>query len=50
VRAFSGGSRSKDDKGPSLGMIMLVVGIVLFVVGYVGIFRTSDSVSNFTSA
>lgn len=35
---FSGGSRSKDDKGPSLGMIMLVVGIVLFVVGYVGIF------------
>ncbi|MFZ6816022.1 M48 family metallopeptidase [Undibacterium sp. Rencai35W] len=33
-----GSSRSRDEKGPSAQMILLVVGGVLFVVGYVGIF------------
>ena len=33
-----GGSRSRDDKGPSLQLVMLAAGVTLFVVGYVGIF------------
>lgn len=32
------GSRSRDDKGPSLQLIMLALGIALFVIGYIGIF------------
>ena len=31
-------TRSRDDKGPPLQLIMLVVGAALFVIGYVGIF------------
>lgn len=33
-----GSSRSRDDKGPPLQIIMLAVGAALFVIGYVGIF------------
>lgn len=33
-----GSSRSRDDKGPSIQLVMLAVGVTLFVVGYVGIF------------
>lgn len=33
-----GSSRSRDDKGPPLQLVLLAVGAVFFVVGYVGIF------------
>ncbi len=33
-----GGSRSRDDKGPPIGLVMLAAGVVLFVLGYLGIF------------
>ncbi len=33
-----GSSRSRDDKGVSPQVIMLVLGVALFVVGYIGIF------------
>ncbi|MCH8621126.1 M48 family metallopeptidase [Undibacterium sp. TS12] len=33
-----GGSRSRNDKGPPVQLIMLVFGVALFVIGYVGIF------------
>ncbi|MFZ6648687.1 M48 family metallopeptidase [Undibacterium sp. TJN25] len=33
-----GSSRGRDDKGPPLQLVLLVVGAVFFVVGYVGIF------------
>lgn len=34
----SGGARSRGDKGPSLQVVMLVLGVALFVTGYIGIF------------
>lgn len=34
----SGSSRSRSDKGPSLQVVMLVLGVALFVTGYIGIF------------
>ncbi|MES2071021.1 MAG: M48 family metallopeptidase [Pseudomonadota bacterium] len=33
-----GSSRSRDDKGPPIQLVLLVVGAVLFAIGYVGIF------------
>lgn len=33
-----GGSRSRDDKGPSLQAIMFVLGIALVVIGWIGVF------------
>ncbi len=36
--ARTGGARSRDDKGPSLQVVMLVLGVALFVIGYIGIF------------
>ncbi|MFZ6773834.1 M48 family metallopeptidase [Undibacterium sp. SXout7W] len=33
-----GSSRGRNDKGPSIQLVMFVVGAILFVVGYVGIF------------
>ncbi|HTD07089.1 M48 family metallopeptidase [Undibacterium sp.] len=33
-----GSSRSRDDKGPPIQLVLLVVGAVFFAVGYVGIF------------
>ncbi|MBR7779661.1 M48 family metallopeptidase [Undibacterium rugosum] len=33
-----GGSRNRDDKGPPIGLVMLAAGVVLFVLGYLGIF------------
>ena len=33
-----GRMRSKDDKGPSLMLVLLALGVALFVVGYIGIF------------
>ncbi|MES2068955.1 MAG: M48 family metallopeptidase [Pseudomonadota bacterium] len=33
-----GASRSRDDKGPPIQLVLLVVGAVFFAVGYVGIF------------
>ncbi|MDB5762188.1 MAG: Heat shock HtpX-like protein [Herminiimonas sp.] len=32
------GPRSRDDKGPSLQLIMLALGIALFLIGYIGVF------------
>ena len=32
------GSRGRDDKGPSLQIVMLVLGVALFMIGYIGIF------------
>lgn len=31
-------SRSRNDKGPSLQLVMLALGVALFVIGYIGIF------------
>ncbi|MFA9273493.1 MAG: M48 family metallopeptidase [Candidatus Aquirickettsiella gammari] len=36
--ARMGGSRSRDEKGPSLQLMMIVLGVALFVIGYIGIF------------
>ncbi|MFZ6818608.1 M48 family metallopeptidase [Undibacterium sp. Ji22W] len=36
--ARMGGSRSRDEKGPSLQLMMIVFGVALFVIGYIGIF------------
>lgn len=36
--ARTGGTRSRGDKGPSLQVVMLVLGVALFVIGYIGIF------------
>ncbi|MDE2430648.1 MAG: M48 family metallopeptidase, partial [Burkholderiales bacterium] len=38
TRFAGGSSRSRDDKGPPIQLVIIVVGAVLFVVGYVGIF------------
>jgi Zn-dependent protease with chaperone function len=32
------GSRSRDEKGPSLQLVLLALGVALFVIGYIGIF------------
>lgn len=32
------GSRSRDEKGPSIQLILFVFGLALFVIGYIGIF------------
>jgi Zn-dependent protease with chaperone function len=31
-------SRSRNDKGPSIQLVMLALGVALFVIGYIGIF------------
>ena len=31
-------SRDRNDKGPSIQLVLFVVGVILFIVGYVGIF------------
>lgn len=36
--ARMGSSRSRDEKGPSLQLMMIVLGVALFVIGYIGIF------------
>lgn len=36
--ARMGSSRSRDEKGPSLQLMMIVFGVALFVIGYIGIF------------
>ncbi|MBC3873029.1 M48 family metallopeptidase [Undibacterium flavidum] len=36
--ARMGGSRSRDEKGPSLQLMMILLGVALFVIGYIGIF------------
>ncbi|MBC3870924.1 M48 family metallopeptidase [Undibacterium oligocarboniphilum] len=33
-----GSSRSRDEKGPPIQLVLLALGVILFVVGYVGIF------------
>lgn len=33
-----GSSRSRDEKGPPIQLVLLALGVMLFVVGYVGIF------------
>jgi Zn-dependent protease with chaperone function len=33
-----GGGRSRDEKGPSLQLLLFVFGFALFVIGYIGIF------------
>lgn len=33
-----GSSRSRDEKGPSIQLILFVFGLALFVIGYIGIF------------
>jgi Zn-dependent protease with chaperone function len=32
------GSRNRNDKGPSIQLVMLALGVALFVIGYIGIF------------
>lgn len=38
IGAHMGGSRSRDEKGPSLQLIFIVLGAALFVIGYIGVF------------
>jgi Zn-dependent protease with chaperone function len=38
IGTHMGGSRSRDEKGPSLQLIFIVLGAVLFVIGYIGVF------------